>query len=65
MSILSDAKIEMSLQDAHRLVDLIELGNFPAKAFEDGRGVAYADFKRTVWDFIKTGGISTNVVSPK
>ncbi|WP_298151081.1 hypothetical protein [Flavobacterium sp.] len=62
---LSDAKIELSLQDAHRLVELVELGHFPAKAFENGRGTSYADFKRTVLETIGTGGNSSNVVGHK
>lgn len=52
---LKEAVISIKIQDAYRLVELVDAGTFPASAFLDGRGTSYDEFKKQVLSLISSG----------
>ena len=44
--------ITLSLQDAVRIIELVQNGNFPVDAMKDGRYDAFEKFKADVWNKI-------------
>ena len=58
-----DRTVTITLQDAYRLVSLIDAGSFPVSAMRDGNYAAFETFKATVFGKIDNGG--SNDVSSK
>jgi hypothetical protein len=45
--------ITLSIQDAVRIMELVQNGNFPIDAMKDGRYAAFERFKLDVWKQIE------------